>query len=52
MVCDLKKDENIEILDKTDDKMKIDNMENYWIKVKTGDGKYGWAYGEWIREEK
>lgn len=42
----------IEILDKTDDKIKIDNMENYWIKIKTGDGKYGWAYGEWIKEEK
>jgi len=50
VVTSLKKDEKIEILDKTDEKMKIDNMENYWIKIKTKDGKYGWAYEEWIRE--
>lgn len=52
IVSFLKKDEKIEILDKTDEKTKINNMENYWIKIKTGDGKYGWAYGEWINEEK
>lgn len=51
VVTALKKDEKIEILDKTDEKMKIDNMENYWIKIKTKDGKYGWAYGEWIKIE-
>lgn len=46
----LKKDDDIEILDKTDIKLKVDKSENYWYKVKTKNGKMGLVYGDLIKE--
>jgi len=38
----------VEILEITNDKMKIDNMESEWYKVKTDSGLIGWSYGFFI----
>jgi hypothetical protein len=44
----LNKDQQVYILDKTSEIMKIGNMESVWYKIKTFDGVEGWAYGYFI----
>ncbi|OHD37239.1 MAG: hypothetical protein A2015_08525 [Spirochaetes bacterium GWF1_31_7] len=50
-VTQLKKDEAVEVLDTTDIKLKVGATENYWYKVKTGNGLMGWVYGDFIKTE-
>jgi len=44
----LNKGQIIYILDETEERMKIGNMDSIWYKIKTLDGLEGWAYGYFI----
>jgi len=48
----LKLNDAVEILDQTHEKMKIDNMEAVWYKVKTKDNIIGWVYGWFVAKDK
>ena len=40
--------QTVEILDETNEEMRIDNMCSTWLKIKTDDGLVGWTYGHFI----
>jgi len=44
----LDKDQRVEIVDQTDEKMKIGDMEAVWYKIRTENGVIGWVYGWFI----
>lgn len=44
----LDKDQNVYVLEKTQKKIKIGEMESVWYKIKTFNGVEGWAYGFFI----
>ena len=44
----LDKNQEIYILEKTEDEMTIGNMQSVWYKIKTLDGLTGWTYGSFI----
>jgi len=45
----LQTDQRIQILEKTKDKMKVGEMEDYWYKINTVDGQTGWVYGGFLK---
>ena len=44
----LDKGQEVHIIGKTDETMKIGDMESVWYKIKTSEGIEGWAYGSFI----
>ena len=44
----LHKDQCVQILDQTEEKMQIGDMLSIWYKVRTEDGTEGWAYGYFV----
>lgn len=44
----LDESQRVEILEITEDKMKIENMESEWYRIKTDSGLIGWSYGYFI----
>ncbi|MDC7127090.1 MAG: SH3 domain-containing protein [Spirochaetales bacterium] len=44
----LEKGEKVEVLDRSGIKVKIDNMEDYWYKLRRQDGTEGWSYGYFL----
>ena len=49
VIGQLNKNEDIEILTKTDNTEKIEQWENYWYKIRKKDGTVGWVFGEFIK---
>jgi hypothetical protein len=47
----LQKNDRVEILEATKEKMKVGTMESVWYKVKTATGMTGWAYGYFVDME-
>ncbi len=47
-VAFLKQDEEVEVLDRSGIKVQIDDMNDYWYKVKRSDGTEGWTYGYFL----
>lgn len=47
-VAFLEKDEEVEVLDRSGIKVQIDDMNDYWYKVKRVDGQIGWTYGYFL----
>ena len=47
-VAFLEKDEEVEVLDRSGIKVQIDDMNDYWYKVKRSDGTEGWTYGYFL----
>lgn len=43
--------DKVKITDRSEDTQKIDDMESYWYKVETADGKTGWVYGWFVDVE-
>ncbi len=46
----LNKDDEIEIVDKTDIKLQVEEAYNYWYKIKLSNGTMGWVFGEYVKE--
>ena len=44
----LQKDDIVEIINRTEKKMKIGDMDDFWYKIRTNDGIYGWTYGFFV----
>ncbi len=47
----LTKNDRVEILSRTLEKMAIDDMNDYWYRIKRPDGTEGWTYGYFIQIE-
>ena len=48
----LDKNDRVEILDKTSEKMQVLEMNDYWFRMKTAEGVSGWVYGYFIDVDK
>jgi hypothetical protein len=48
VITNLTKGEIVEIIEKTDKKQKINNMNDYWYHLKVDDNKSGWIYGYFL----
>jgi len=46
----LNKYDEIEIIDKTDIKLQVEEAYNYWYKIKLSNGTMGWVFGEYVKE--
>jgi len=46
----LNKDDEIEIVDKTDIKLQVEYAYNYWYKIKLANGTMGWVFGDYVKE--
>jgi len=46
----LNKDDKIEIIDKTDIKLQVEEAYNYWYKIILADGTMGWIFGDYVKE--
>jgi hypothetical protein len=44
----LNKGDAVDVLDRSSLKVKIDNLEDWWYRVKTADGRTGWVYGAYL----
>jgi len=51
IITHLNKGTKVKILDRTVEKVEVQDMLNYWYKVELPDGKVGWVFGEFLSIE-